>query len=149
MLFQQLGCCSNVDKTQKLIADDLVEELGDLRFQSNALDLLMDPNPVEAHRLDEMNIFMLGNACDHESRNMRFPMDKDFRDRDSLNEAIEAYRQKQALIRQVFVWGLYYLSGVLDNPKACRAFNIAWQKGHSNGFAEVASEQNKANNIKL
>lgn len=90
--------------------------------------------------LDEMNIFMLGNACDHESRNMRFPMDKDFRDRDSLNEAIEAYRQKQALIRQVFVWGLYYLSGVLDNPKACRAFNIAWQKGHSNGFAEVASE---------
>ena len=54
--------------------------------------------------LDEMNIFMLGNACDHESRNMRFPMDKDFRDRDSLNEAIEAYRQKQALIRQVFVW---------------------------------------------
>ena len=55
-------------------------------------------------------------------------------------KAMSAYSDHQAVIRQVFTWGLFYLSGIMDNPKAPKLFSIAYEKGHSSGFQEVANE---------
>jgi hypothetical protein len=57
----------------------------------------------------------------------------------AFKKAMDAFTHRNALIRQVFVWGLYYLTDILDNPKAAKAFSIAWEQGHSSGYAEVAN----------
>jgi hypothetical protein len=53
---------------------------------------------------------------------------------------LDKYHTYQAMIRQTFAWGMYYIEDILDNPKAIKAFNIAWEHGHSAGYAEVANE---------
>jgi hypothetical protein len=55
-------------------------------------------------------------------------------------KAMSAYSDHHAVIRQVFTWGLFYLSGIMDNHKAPKLFSIAYEKGHSSGFQEVANE---------
>jgi hypothetical protein len=59
---------------------------------------------------------------------------------DTYNDDLDKYRTYQAMIRQTFSWGLYFLEDLLDNPKAIKAFSIAWEKGHSSGYGEVANE---------
>lgn len=53
--------------------------------------------------------------------------------------AKEAYETYEAMVRQTFIWGMFYIEDVLDNDKAHKAFNLAWDHGHSAGYAEVAS----------
>jgi hypothetical protein len=59
---------------------------------------------------------------------------------DTYNDDLDKYHTYQAMIRQTFSWGLYFLEDLLDNPKAIKAFSIAWEKGHSSGYGEVANE---------
>jgi len=54
-------------------------------------------------------------------------------------EAMRAYNDRAALIRQVFNWGVFYIEGVMDNPKAQKAFSLAWKNGHYAGYTEVAN----------
>lgn len=60
-------------------------------------------------------------------------------DEDGYNKVKDAYWARDALIRQVFTWGLFYVNDLLDNEKAHKAFNLAWEHGHSAGLYEVAN----------
>jgi hypothetical protein len=35
---------------------------------------------------------------------------------------------------------MYYIEDLLDNPKAVKAFTIAWDRRHSGGYSEIANE---------
>ena len=61
-------------------------------------------------------------------------------DLDTYSDDLDKYHTYQAMIRQTFSWGLYFLEDLLDNPKAIKAFIIAWEKGHHSGYGEVANE---------
>jgi len=50
-----------------------------------------------------------------------------------------AYRAEESSIMEKFVSALFAEYGVTGNPKANRAFSIAWEHGHSGGYSEVAS----------
>jgi hypothetical protein len=61
---------------------------------------------------------------------------------DSFKDDLDKYNTYQAMIRQTFSWGMYYIEDLLDNPKAVKAFTIAWDRGHSGGYSysEIANE---------
>lgn len=48
-------------------------------------------------------------------------------------------RRQHAAIETVFTNGLFYLTGTLGNPKAGRAYDKAYELGHSTGYLEIAS----------
>jgi len=49
----------------------------------------------------------------------------------------DAYRDEQGLLHQEFQEDLFEHYGVTDNPKARKAFQLAWDYGHADGHAEV------------
>ena len=51
--------------------------------------------------------------------------------------ANEAYTADEHALRQQFKQDMFEEFGVLDHPKAEKAFEIAWGYGHSSGFHEV------------
>ena len=53
-------------------------------------------------------------------------------------EAVELYRSYSRMIEELFLGGLFYLTDTLDNPKATKAYSIAYERGHSSGYQEVA-----------
>lgn len=54
--------------------------------------------------------------------------------------ALSEYSYYESVVRQVFVWGLYYLKDVMDNPKATKCLLMAWDRSHYSGYADVANE---------
>jgi hypothetical protein len=60
-------------------------------------------------------------------------------DEESYKTAKDDYHEYSAKIYRVFNWGLFHTYDLLDNPKAAKAFSIAWNHGHSAGFQEVAN----------
>lgn len=50
------------------------------------------------------------------------------------------YLAEDGRIHDEFRNSLFETFDVVDNPKRDMAFAIAWQKGHSNGYGEVANE---------
>jgi hypothetical protein len=60
-------------------------------------------------------------------------------DEDGYDKVKAAYWAREALISQVFNWGLFYVNDLLDNKKAQKAFNLAWEQGHHAGYYKVAS----------
>jgi len=49
------------------------------------------------------------------------------------------YNEYAGLVGKVFADGLLYVNGVHDHPKASKAYSIAWEHGHSSGYAEVSN----------
>lgn len=50
------------------------------------------------------------------------------------------YLAEDGRIHDEFRKSLFETFDVVDNPKRDKAFAIAWEKGHSNGYSEVANE---------
>lgn len=53
--------------------------------------------------------------------------------------ACDARNHYHAMIRQTFIWGMFYIENVLDNPKAHKAFSIANENSGRNGYQEIAN----------
>ena len=50
------------------------------------------------------------------------------------------YREEEQKLHEEFVNDLFEEFGVGDNLKRHKAFDLAWEKGHSNGLEEVYNE---------
>lgn len=60
-------------------------------------------------------------------------------DKTKYNEAQAAYYENEAKMHALFKKDLFDEYGVSDAPKREKAFSIAWDRGHSGGFPDVAS----------
>jgi hypothetical protein len=58
----------------------------------------------------------------------------------SYDRRRKEYSEEQASLENLFKHALFFYTNVEDNPKADSAYSIAWEKGHSSGFAEVYNE---------
>jgi len=54
----------------------------------------------------------------------------------AAREPFDAY---VALVNRVFYAGLAYIYDVVDNPKFGKAYSIAYDRGHSAGYSEIAN----------
>ena len=70
----------------------------------------------------------------------REPLVETVFDEEKFKIDAEAYNHQMAIISQVFVWGLYYLNDLLDNPRAQQLYSLAYEKGHAYGYEEVVSQ---------
>ena len=61
-------------------------------------------------------------------------------DEEAFKKDMYEYQRLSSQKMKEFEEGLKEEFGVQDNPKAERAFALAWEKGHSAGLAEVYSE---------
>ena len=50
------------------------------------------------------------------------------------------YGEEKHKLHEEFINDLFENFNVTDNPKRHRAFELAWEKGHSNGLEEVYNE---------
>lgn len=69
---------------------------------------------------------------DYKSK-LPYPSNKD-PNRDALRRA---YREDESRLYDEFKADLFECHGVTNNPKAQRAFEIAWDHGHAGGFSDV------------
>ena len=58
----------------------------------------------------------------------------------SYNLAVAKQRTEMTEIEDLFVAGLFYLTNTIGNPRAHKAYSLAYERGHANGFEEVACE---------
>lgn len=58
-------------------------------------------------------------------------------DENAYSDARAAYDEETSLLMENFKRDLYEQEGVTGNPKASKAFEMAWDRGHSSGFYEV------------
>ena len=61
-------------------------------------------------------------------------------DNEGYNEHKKQYGEEIHKLHEEFVNDLFEEFGVTDNPKRHKAFELAWEKGHANGFEEVYNE---------
>jgi hypothetical protein len=59
---------------------------------------------------------------------------------DKYQAAIKKYRQGENAAEELFKQDLFAEHGVENNPKRDMCYTIAYQKGHSAGYSEIASE---------
>ncbi len=52
-------------------------------------------------------------------------------------EKMQLYNEAVAKLNHDFKFVLFEYYGVMDNPKAERCFQLAWEHGHSDGYNEV------------
>lgn len=57
----------------------------------------------------------------------------------AFKERLAAYNAEENRLHNEFVADLYEELGVKDNPKADKAFALAWDYGHSSGYSSVCS----------
>ena len=60
-------------------------------------------------------------------------------DKEALQAARQAYGAETARLIQLFQDDLFEEYGVTDNPKRFKAYDLAWEHGHSSGLSEVVS----------
>ena len=60
-------------------------------------------------------------------------------DEEKYREAIRLYHKDQERLNEEFQTELFALHGVTGNPKAQTCYGIAYERGHSGGYGEVAS----------
>jgi hypothetical protein len=65
-------------------------------------------------------------------------IEEDF-DKDAYYAETRKYRDLQNALEREFKADLFDEHGVTAHPKANRAFDIAWEHGHSSGYSEVAN----------
>lgn len=53
--------------------------------------------------------------------------------------ARDARNHYHAMISQTFIWGMFYIESVLDNPKAKLAYNIASEMSRGDGYQAIAN----------
>ena len=53
---------------------------------------------------------------------------------------LKEYNDESAKLQDEFVNDLFENFNVTDNPKRFKCFELAWEKGHSNGLEEVYNE---------
>ncbi len=51
-----------------------------------------------------------------------------------------AYREESARLISLFRSDAIAFTGLAGHPRADKAFSLAWERGHANGFSEVFSE---------
>lgn len=61
-------------------------------------------------------------------------------DEEKYKEHKEIYRQAEQKLYQEFQTDMFEMFCVSDNPKRFKCFDIAWEKGHANGYSEVYNE---------
>lgn len=61
-------------------------------------------------------------------------------DEEGYKEHKEIYRQAEQNLYQEFQTDLFSEFGVSNVPKRFKCFDIAWEKGHANGYSEVYNE---------
>jgi predicted nucleic acid-binding protein len=61
-------------------------------------------------------------------------------DKEGYKEHKKQYGEETHKLHEEFVNDLFEEFGVTDNPKRHKAFQVAWEKGHANGFEEVYNE---------
>ena len=58
----------------------------------------------------------------------------------TFNQRRKEYRDAEGRITGRFKQNLFESHGVQNNPKRDKVWNMAWDRGHSNGYNEVAAE---------
>ena len=58
-------------------------------------------------------------------------------DKEALQSARQAYGAENARLIRLFQDDLFEENGVTDNPKRFKAYDLAWEHGHSSGMSEV------------
>ena len=61
-------------------------------------------------------------------------------DEDAYKARRKEYSDESAKLHQEFQNDLFENFNVTDNPKRFKCFELAWEKGHSNGLEEVYNE---------
>ena len=61
-------------------------------------------------------------------------------DEDAYKAQRKQYGEEIHKLHEEFVNDLYENFNVTDNPKRFKCFELAWEKGHSNGLEEVYNE---------
>jgi hypothetical protein len=61
-------------------------------------------------------------------------------DEDAYKAQRKQYNDESAKLHKEFVNDLFENFNVTDNPKRSKCFELAWEKGHSNGLEEVYNE---------
>jgi hypothetical protein len=61
-------------------------------------------------------------------------------DEDAYKAQRKKYTDESAKLHEEFVNDLFENFNVTDNPKRIKCFELAWEKGHSNGLEEVYNE---------
>jgi len=59
---------------------------------------------------------------------------------EDYKNAMSAYHADQNKMRALFKYAALYDCGLEDHPKADKAYEIAWSRGHSSGYYEVLQE---------
>lgn len=67
-----------------------------------------------------------------------FIIEKD-EDTVGFKAAVAMYHKAFSLLDQWFVYSIKATNGVVDHPKADKAYSLAYEHGHSSGFSEIAS----------
>ena len=67
-------------------------------------------------------------------------LDKYENERESRQAAIDAYNAESRRLEDLFKRDALDDVGLFGHPKAEKAFNMAWDRGHSAGYSEVYSE---------
>ena len=97
----------------------------------NVAVLKKDAAVLGIENLDELNIYRLARVCDQRMCELAVDQTADVEDR----------RDVTALVRQVFVWGLFYLTKTADNPKSVIALRIIEEAEHEpRNYYEVATQ---------
>jgi hypothetical protein len=58
---------------------------------------------------------------------------------EEYKEQLKAYRDGEHILLEEFKADLFEEFGVTGNPKADKAYHIAWEHGHSSGLSEIYS----------
>jgi hypothetical protein len=61
-------------------------------------------------------------------------------DEDAYKVRRKEYNDERTKLHEEFVNDLFENFNVTDNPKRSKCFELAWEKGHSNGLEEVYNE---------
>jgi hypothetical protein len=65
---------------------------------------------------------------------------KDENAKTEYNKARKAWHEEEGRLYNLFKEGLFYTFEIEHNEKAEKAFSIAWDRGHANGYYEVYQE---------
>ncbi len=69
-----------------------------------------------------------------------YPLMADYKDYDTWLVDHSTYSKENVRLREQFCADLIEEAGVIGHPKANKAFDMAWDRGHASGYHEVEYE---------
>lgn len=113
-------------------------------------DYYSKPQTLYPNKRDYITVYVYDKGvCIHESDDYiksilkeKYPnaVIQEILNEDAYKAQRKQYGEEKHKLHEEFVNDLFENFNVTDNPKRQKAFDLAWEKGHSNGLEEVYNE---------